>query len=155
MMPFMFRRAFRSKIHVKQLDRRGATSVEFALCLPIVVLVFFGIIDFCRFFFCQYANDQAAYEACRIAIVPGAQIAAVQTRATTYLNNCGISGATVTVEPRDNANVVQTAINRQTKSVAVTVSFPFSNAAWVTPQFFVNRTVTSTCTLNHEYTFMY
>lgn len=136
-------------------QRRGATSVEFALCLPVVVLVFFAMIDFCRFFFCQYANDQAAYEACRVAIVPGAKIAAVQTRATTYLTNCGINGATVTVEPRNAANAVQPSIDKQTKTVSVTITFPFGNAAWITPQFFVNRNVTSTCTLNHEYTFMY
>lgn len=151
----MVRAIFQRRGNRSRSQRSGATSVEFAFCLPVVILFFFAMIDFCRFFFCQYATDQAAYEACRIGIVPGAQISAVQSRATTYMSNCGISGAAVTVEPRDEANVLQTAIDQNTTTVAVTVSFPFSNAAWITPQFFVNRTVTSTCTLNHEYTFMH
>lgn len=151
----MYAALFQRRSNRPRTKRTGATSVEFAFCLPVVILFFFATIDFCRFFFCQYATDQAAYEACRIAIVPGAQISDVQSRATTYLSNCGITGATVTVEPRNSANAVQGSINSDTETVGVTVSFPFSNAAWITPQFFVNRTVTSTCTLNHEYTFMH
>jgi Flp pilus assembly protein TadG len=151
----MYRTFFQKRNSRLRSQRSGATSVEFAFCLPVIILFFFAMIDFCRFFFCQYATDQAAYEACRIAIVPGAQISAVQSRATTYLSNCAISGATVTVEPRDKANAVQASINEDTQTVGVTVSFPFSNAAWITPQFFVDRTVTSTCILNHEYTFMH
>ena len=50
---------------------RGATAVEFALVLPLFVLLLFGIIDFGRYFFVQHTVQFATREGTRLALVGG------------------------------------------------------------------------------------
>lgn len=50
---------------------RGATAVEFALVLPLFVLLLFGIIDFGRYFFIQHTVQFATREGTRLALVGG------------------------------------------------------------------------------------
>ena len=52
--------------------RRGATTVELALTLPILFLLVFGAIEFSRAHMLQHTTEIAATEAARQAIVPGA-----------------------------------------------------------------------------------
>jgi hypothetical protein len=51
---------------------RGTTAVEFALVLPLFVLLLFGIIDFGRYFFVQHTVQFATREGTRLATVGGA-----------------------------------------------------------------------------------
>ena len=48
--------------------RRGAAVVEFAVCLPFLIFVFLGVIDFCRVFYGVLTTSNCArnagYEAC-------------------------------------------------------------------------------------------
>jgi hypothetical protein len=46
---------------------RGAAAVEFALVLPILVLIIFGIVDFGRLLHAQIVVSEAAREATRVA----------------------------------------------------------------------------------------
>jgi hypothetical protein len=50
---------------------RGATAVEFALVLPLFVLLMFGIIDFGRYFFVQHTVQFATREGTRLGLVGG------------------------------------------------------------------------------------
>jgi len=50
---------------------RGATAVEFALVLPLFVLLLFGIIDFGWYFFVQHTVQFATREGTRLALVGG------------------------------------------------------------------------------------
>ncbi|HEX6970340.1 MAG TPA: TadE/TadG family type IV pilus assembly protein [Micromonosporaceae bacterium] len=50
---------------VGQLRDRGAAAVEFALLLPVVLLIIFGIIDFGRMLNAQLTLTQAAREGAR------------------------------------------------------------------------------------------
>jgi Flp pilus assembly pilin Flp len=50
---------------------RGATAVEFALVLPLFVLLMLGIIDFGRYFFVQHTVQFATREGTRLALVGG------------------------------------------------------------------------------------
>jgi len=50
---------------------RGAVAVEFALLLPVLVLVIFGIIDFGRMMNARLVLSQAAYEGARAAAITG------------------------------------------------------------------------------------
>jgi Flp pilus assembly protein TadG len=59
---------------------RGAAAVEFALVLPILLLVVFGIIDFGRAYNAQITLTQAAREGVRLAAL-GQSAGTVQTRA--------------------------------------------------------------------------
>lgn len=50
---------------------RGAAAVEFALVLPIFVLLLMGIIDFGRYFFVQHTVQYATREGTRLGLVGG------------------------------------------------------------------------------------
>ena len=50
---------------------RGATIVEFAIVLPVFMLLLLGIIDFGRYFFVQHTLQYATREGTRLALVGG------------------------------------------------------------------------------------
>jgi Flp pilus assembly protein TadG len=50
-------------------DQRGAVAVEFALVLPLLMVLVFGVIDFGRAFNAQETLTQAAREGSRLAAV--------------------------------------------------------------------------------------
>jgi Flp pilus assembly protein TadG len=50
---------------------RGATVVEFAMVLPMFLLLLFGIIEFGRYFFVQHTLQFATREGTRLALVGG------------------------------------------------------------------------------------
>ena len=50
---------------------RGATMVEFAMVVPLFVLLLIGIIDFGRYFFVQHTLQFATREGTRLALVGG------------------------------------------------------------------------------------
>lgn len=51
------------------LDESGATLVEFAIVLPLFLLIFFGLLDFGRLGFTQVMAEKATQRAARIAAV--------------------------------------------------------------------------------------
>lgn len=73
---------------------RGAAAVEFALLLPIVLLILCGIIDFGRALNAQITLTQAAREGARLEAL-GQPAAAVTSRTQTAAT--GLSGITVTI----------------------------------------------------------
>ena len=73
---------------------RGSVAVEFALLLPVLLLIIFGVIDFGRAINDQITLTQAAREGARLASL-GYSTAAVQTRAQSAAT--GLSPVTVTV----------------------------------------------------------
>ena len=76
---------------------RGAAAVEFALLLPLLLLIVFGIVDFGRAINAQITLTQAAREGAR-ALALGQ--ATYQTRADAAA--IGLSGVTVTDLPDSN-----------------------------------------------------
>ena len=63
-------------------QRHGAATVEFAVVLPLLVLLVFGSVELTRGLMLRHSADNAAYEAARTAIVPGATAEEAITRAT-------------------------------------------------------------------------
>jgi Flp pilus assembly protein TadG len=55
--------------------RRGATAVEFALTAPIFFVFLLSAFEFGWLNVIRHTADNAAYEAARAAIVPGATVA--------------------------------------------------------------------------------
>ena len=56
-------------------SERGAAAVEFALLLPILVILLGGIVDYGRYFFAQIQLANAAREGARAAIVQADPVA--------------------------------------------------------------------------------
>lgn len=69
--------------------RQGQALVEFALCLPILLLILFGIMDFGRMFLAQHTMTLAAQNATRAAIIPDTQIAQCDALIASSMNAIG------------------------------------------------------------------
>jgi Flp pilus assembly protein TadG len=86
-----------------RLSEKGAELVEFALVLPLILILIGGIIDFARLFHSYEVVTNAAREGARLASLPGYDINNYQTvrdRVAAYLVNTNAGGAFVTtVDP--------------------------------------------------------
>ena len=75
---------------------RGAELIEFALVMPLLLLIMFGIFDF-GFLFQRYeVLTNAAREGARLAALPGYVDADVTARVNDYLAAAGVPGAATT-----------------------------------------------------------
>jgi Flp pilus assembly protein TadG len=85
----------------------GGVLVEFALVVPILLMIFAGIVDFGLMMQRREVVTNAAPEGARIAVLPGygncnpANVADVRARVNAYLNDGIAAGASA------NANVTQ------------------------------------------------
>jgi len=70
---------------------KGAELIEFALVLPLLLLVMFGIMDFGLLFQRYETVTNAAREGARIAVLPGYGQADVQARVSQYLAASGLT----------------------------------------------------------------
>jgi Flp pilus assembly protein TadG len=122
--------------------RSATTTVEFAVTLPLVLLLFFGSIEFGRVNMLRHSAAQAAYEGARRGIVPGATANDVKTAATQILDSTFARSYTITVTP--------STITRQTTEVTVAISMPLSANSWVVPTYFAGTTLSRSFTLQRE-----
>jgi Flp pilus assembly protein TadG len=97
---------------------RGAAAVEFALLLPLLLLLVFGIIDFGRAINAQITLTQAARTGARLAALGQPNVVSATQAAATGLSPVGVA---VTACPSGAT---------QTTAAAVTASYSFS---FVTP----------------------
>jgi Flp pilus assembly protein TadG len=102
-------------------QRFGATTVEFALVIPIIFATFFAAFEFCKLAMLRHTLDNAVYEASRQSILPGADAKTISAKAKQVLVSMGIVDAVVTVSP--------TVIDESTKNVTVKVSIPLNKAS--------------------------
>jgi len=78
--------------------RRGAAAVEMALVAPLLVLLFFGIVEFGSIFYVRNMMVHAAREGARELATQGATLEEAIARTEAYLASANIDGATVTGE---------------------------------------------------------
>jgi len=82
-------------------NERGATLIETALVLPLLLLMVLGILDFGMLFWRFEGVTNAAREGARVAILPGYSATDVEFRVNQYLADAGLTGtaATTVVAP--------------------------------------------------------
>src|SRR5436190_13636937 len=84
-------------------DERGAAVVEFAIVLPLLILLVFGIVEFSIAYNRQQGLHAAAREGARVAALPQTTSSEIDTRVRSALSGVlspsEISAATVTVTP--------------------------------------------------------
>jgi hypothetical protein len=81
-------------------ERRGQALVEFALVIPIFLLVIFGILDLGRAVYAYSTLNNAAREGARVALVDQT-LSHIQTVASGHAVGLGIPATAVTVDYRD------------------------------------------------------
>lgn len=119
-------------------NRLGATTVEFALVVPIIFTMFLGAIEMTRMNFIKHSAANAAYEAARAGIIPGATEADCKKKATDLLAAVG-AGSNVVV-----------AYESTTQSVKVTVTIPVDKNSWAIGRFTHGMNLVQSCKLSRE-----
>lgn len=123
-------------------DRRGATAVEFAIVAPIFFLFLLAAFEFGWLNVLRHTADNAAYEAARAGMVPGATAADAVAKANSILKVIKTRNATVTVTP--------SVINEATDQVTVAIEIPLISNALVVPRFTKGKSIHASSTLRTE-----
>ena len=145
--PFtLFRRFKLEKVRGScRKNRRGVAAVEFAVVLPVFLLLVFGMIEYGRMIMVQQIITNASREGARVAILDGMTNADVTSTIDTYLNNSGIAGANVSVAT--NPPVAPD----YAESMTIAVDIPFGQVSWLpTPIYLSGRLLTATTTMRRE-----
>ncbi|MGJ7919181.1 TadE/TadG family type IV pilus assembly protein [Neobacillus sp. LXY-4] len=79
-------------------SEKGQSLVEFALVLPVLLLLLFGIVDFGRIFHAYLTIDQAGREAARVASI-GNDDGVIKNTAINYGESINLQGSQVTINP--------------------------------------------------------
>jgi Flp pilus assembly protein TadG len=103
--------------------RKGAQIIEFAIILPLFLMLVFGIFEYGRAMMVIEILTNAAREGARTAVVSGSTQAQVYTTIDNYLTGSHITGYTRTVSPDPGGAA-------RGSTVTVNVSVPYSSVAW-------------------------
>jgi Flp pilus assembly protein TadG len=118
-------------------DRRGLAATEFAVALPVVLMLVLGSIEVANFIHLKQATTVAAYEAALCATGTSATGATAITRGNAVLSAFGVVGGTVSVSPAVTSTTVAGT------DISVTVTVP-ADANQISPAWFVSgRTLTT------------
>ena len=131
--------------------RKGAAAAEFALIIPLLLILTFGTIEICSAFFLKETCAIAAHEGARVAIRQMSSAADVIAQAEATLTARGVdptaSGVSVTTDvlPEETE-----ALN----PIQVTVTVPMDGNG-ITPHpfysWFSGRNVTASCVMYKEF----
>jgi Flp pilus assembly protein TadG len=122
--------------------RNGATAVEFAMVAPAFFLLMLAAFEFGRLHVIRHTADNAAYEAARHAMVPGATAAEAISKANSILGVVGTRSANVTVVPA--------VLDPSVEQVTVTIDVPMNQNGLLAPRFTRNTTIRAVSTLKTE-----
>jgi Flp pilus assembly protein TadG len=122
--------------------RDGAAVVEFAIVAPIFFLLIVASLEFGRLNVIRHTADQAAYEAARAAMVPGAAANEAVQAAQGMLAIVGARGAQIAVNPP--------VLGPDDTQITVTIDVPMSQNGWITPRFTKNTTIHAVSRLRAE-----
>ena len=122
--------------------RVGATVVEFALVVPLVLMLAFAAIEFARVVMIRHSVDNAVYESARLAIVPGGTAADARNETQRLFSVIGITDFLVEVVPP--------VLAPETPDVTVRVTVPLDSNSYFPQQFFAGRTIRRELTMRRE-----
>lgn len=128
--------------YVNRRTRRGATTVEFALTAPVFFLFLLAAFEFGWLNVIRHTADNAAYEAARTSMVPGATAAEARSKATDLLGVVGARGAVINISP--------STLTPDTKEVTVDIAVPLNRNGLIVPRFSKSKSIRATSTLRTE-----
>ncbi len=113
--------------------RTGTTTVEFALVLPVFLMLLAMAFEFARLNIIHHTADNAAYEAARFVMVPGGTADEAVAKAEHILGIVSTQGATVTITPP--------VLTVDTLVVDVEIDIPMDQNGWFLPRFSTTKTL--------------
>lgn len=122
--------------------RSGTVTVEFALILPVALLIVFGLVEFARVNMIRNAMQNAAYEGARMAIIRGGSASNAEDRAKEFLQIISVNNAKIRVQPA--------VIKNDTPDVTIAISIPLAENLWLTPSYFIGKTISTNFTMTRE-----
>lgn len=108
----------------RRADEAGQAIVEFALLLPVLMVISMGIVDFGLMFARYNAVNNAAREGARVAATGSYSDADVQARVVAYLNDAGLTN-TLAVNQVERTTIALAAGGSSITIVRVTVGYPY------------------------------
>lgn len=87
-----------------QGSRAGVAATEFAVCLPILMVIIMGTIEACSMVYLKQSLSVAAYEGARASLRAGGSASTVNAACNGILSARNVKGAVVTVSPGNFAN---------------------------------------------------
>jgi Flp pilus assembly protein TadG len=107
-------------------SERGAELVEFAMVVPILLVIIGGIVDFALMLRRTEVVVNAAREGARIAVLPGYNEADVIARVNAYLNEGIEAGASTAASTALNPTTVTVATGPAVQALQVVVQYQTS-----------------------------
>lgn len=108
---------------------RGQTLVEFALCVFMMLMLLFGVIEICRVALVFNTLSNGARIGTRYAIVHGSDNSVtatqIQSAVDTFLSGVNTANVTVAVNYPDPVGAATSGCNAPGCRVTVTVSYPY------------------------------
>jgi hypothetical protein len=117
--------------------RRGVAAVEFAVCLPVIVLLVFGSIEASSFIFLKQSLNVAAYEGIRESIRVGSSNADGIDRAENILNSRNVRDFQITFPVRSATGAPRG------EEIVIEVSAPTETNSPLAGQWVSNRVLTA------------
>lgn len=129
-------------------NRRGVATIEFALVLPVLIILTIATIDVCSMMFLRESAVLAAYEGARQGVGRGRSNADVTARTTQFLDERGIeyNGGNVVSFSGSGFSGAATLEN-----VTVTVNLPTDGNLLIPSSMFSGMTISANVTMRKEY----
>ena len=125
--------------------RRGVAAAEFAVCLPVIVLLVLAMIESCTMIFLKQSVTIAAYEGARIAVSENPTVADVRQASQQVIADRGVQNATITITPN---NFRALAVGEY---IEISVSAPANDNSVIPGNFFLGKTLTGKARMMKEF----
>ena len=128
----------------KKHDHRcsGALTVEFALTLPVLLMILFAAYELGRANMLRNTAEAAAYEGARRGIVPGSDADDVRDSVNFVLGTSGIRDANIRINPP--------VITMATETVSIEIDVPMAGNTLIPSIFTRGMSFNGQCELNRE-----
>lgn len=128
-------------------SRRGVETLEFAMVLPLIMMLGLGIVEFSRAMTVQQILTNAAREGAREAVLPDSSVAEVRDLIAANVRTGRIdpNAVEVTLNPASLSGV------KSGVTITVNLQVPYGDVSWVPmPKYLANAVLSSECAMRHE-----
>lgn len=127
------------RFRIRRCSRRGVAMMEFAIVLPVFLLMIIGIIEFGRAVMVHQILVNAAREGARLAVIPGVTNAKVTDLVEEWLVTLDAPGRQIAITDEDG-NAIDLTTAKSRDIVRVSVSVPYNEVGVGISSYFMDST---------------